>query len=303
MEPALSVVVLTYNEEKAIERCLSSLNGLTLPKEVLVIDSLSTDNTVALASSFPDVTIYTNPFVDFASQRNFAIEQCKAPWILMLDADERLSEALCEVITGGGLLSDAETTAYDFPRKEYHFGCWQKFGYPDYQRRLFRNNGCRYRGSVHERLDVEEDKVKRVKAPLIHEQRTSVAEIIEKMNKYTTLELERRDFNFSKPGLYLRSVCVPALVFFRAFFLRKGWRSGFVGFYHSAISAFYFMSMYYKAYEKLQTSSASSEEREVGSHGDGGQKPERVEDEVGEVRCEGNDSADVEDVLECEVGK
>lgn len=94
----LSICILTYNEERHLPRLLDQLTRLGLDAEILVFDSYSNDSTETIAKSYENVRFIQNRFVNFAAQRNAAIEAATGDWILMLDADELLSETLANEI-------------------------------------------------------------------------------------------------------------------------------------------------------------------------------------------------------------
>lgn len=94
----LSICILTYNEERHLPRLLDQLARLGLDAEILVFDSFSNDSTETIAKSHENVRFAQNRFVNFAEQRNSAIEAATGDWILMLDADEMLSEKLANEI-------------------------------------------------------------------------------------------------------------------------------------------------------------------------------------------------------------
>src|SRR5471030_233137 len=92
---SLSVVIITYNEEKNIDRCLRSLRGIA--DEIVVVDSLSTDNTESICMQY-GVRFISQPFLGYIEQKNFALDQASHDHVLSLDADESLSELLLESI-------------------------------------------------------------------------------------------------------------------------------------------------------------------------------------------------------------
>jgi len=95
----LSVAIITYNEEKNIQRCLESV--LPIADEIVIVDSFSTDKTEELAKSFAnqvDLKFIKNPFAGYIEQKNFALASTAHPYILSLDADEALSPQLMESI-------------------------------------------------------------------------------------------------------------------------------------------------------------------------------------------------------------
>ncbi|MBK6839946.1 MAG: glycosyltransferase family 2 protein, partial [Bacteroidetes bacterium] len=119
----LSVVIITFNEERNLARCLESLSGIA--DEIVVVDSFSTDRTPEIAKKFGAVFIQ-NKFEGYIEQKNFALQQPKFPYILSLDADEALSPELKESI-----LSTKENwflDAYEMNRLSNYCGSWIRHG-------------------------------------------------------------------------------------------------------------------------------------------------------------------------------
>ena len=150
----ISGLIITYNEEKNIEEVLDCFHFC---EEIIIVDSCSTDQTVALSSKNPKVTIVSNVFEDFTKQRNLALDHAKNDWVLFLDGDERITPELQKEIISEVNKSDKKD-AYYFYRKFFfagkaiHFSGTQN----DKNYRLFRKSKCRYiaEKKVHETLEV-----------------------------------------------------------------------------------------------------------------------------------------------------
>lgn len=164
----LSVVMITKNVEGIVREALESVKEIA--DEVVVVDSGSTDNTLEVVRRFTN-KIYIHPFADnFAQLRNFGLEKASGDWILVLDADERLSQEAKRAIPK--LITDSTVDGYWFRRKTYitpkkylRHGLF----YPDYQLRVFRNKKeYRYRGAVHEQLTIPSEKTQEVPYDILH---------------------------------------------------------------------------------------------------------------------------------------
>ncbi len=135
----VSAVVITKDEERNIAACLESLKW---SDEIIVVDACSTDRTVDIAKGFTD-RVYVRPWPGYGPQKNFAIDQAHATWILVLDADERVTDELQDeirqVLQAG---PSPELAGFEVPRRNYFYGQWIRGGgiYPDYQLRLFRRS-------------------------------------------------------------------------------------------------------------------------------------------------------------------
>ena len=145
----LTVVVLTYNEQNNIEECLKSA---AFAEEILVIDGGSKDLTADIATRLGAKVLFHELNNDYASQRNFGIENASNDWIFMLDADERITKELAQEITS--CVENNLDETYRVSR-ENHFiqgKCLHGTLRPDYVERLFKKNGSCYEGIIHERL-------------------------------------------------------------------------------------------------------------------------------------------------------
>jgi glycosyltransferase involved in cell wall biosynthesis len=180
----LTVAVITWNEEERLRPCLESV---AWADEIVVVDSESTDKTKEIAREFTD-RIWMRPWPGFASQKNFALEQATFPWVLSLDADERVTPGLRREIEQI-IRNDGPADGYSIPRKNFFWGTWVRHGrlYPDCQLRLFRSLRGRFvEHAVHESVSVE-GKVERLQSPLLHESYRSLEEFVMRSNRYSTL--------------------------------------------------------------------------------------------------------------------
>ncbi len=138
-----SILLLTHNEEDNIKRCL---NALSVCDDIVVIDDMSTDNTVSIIQSFPNTRVFIRKFDNFANQRNYALDNIlfKHTWILHLDADEVVTEVFLDECNK--LAEKDEKSAYWVPCKLMFFGKWIKHasGYPVYQMRFMKLGEIRF---------------------------------------------------------------------------------------------------------------------------------------------------------------
>lgn len=150
---SLSVVIITFNEEKNIGRCIDSVIGLA--EEILVVDSYSTDRTVEICES-KEVKVIQNKFEGHIQQKNFALEQTQNNWVLSLDADEALSDELKQSILL--TLKNPTEMGYRFNRLTNYCGKWVRFcgWYPDSKLRLVNRNFAKWGGvNPHDKLELE----------------------------------------------------------------------------------------------------------------------------------------------------
>ena len=138
---ALSIVIITFNEEKNLGRCLAAVQGIA--DEIVVADSSSTDNTVSIAHSF-GARVIDQPFMGYGQQKNFATRQATNDWILSLDADEELTPELIESIRQ--FKQAPQYNVYEMPRVTNYCGQWIRHcgWYPDRQTRLYNRTTGRW---------------------------------------------------------------------------------------------------------------------------------------------------------------
>ncbi|MDC1403997.1 glycosyltransferase family 2 protein, partial [Crocinitomicaceae bacterium] len=163
----LSAVIITYNEERNIERCLTSLQDVA--DEIVVIDSFSKDRTEEICKSF-GVTFIQNPFEGHIQQKNFAIQSATNDWILSLDADEALTPELQENIVK--VKENQEFNGYKMNRLTNYCGHWVKYcgWYPDTKTRFINRNFGKWEGvNPHDRLDLKKgESVGFLKGDILH---------------------------------------------------------------------------------------------------------------------------------------
>ncbi|MCB0688976.1 MAG: glycosyltransferase family 2 protein [Saprospiraceae bacterium] len=224
----LSVVIITYNEEKNIARCIHSVAGVA--DEILVVDSYSTDRTVEIAQSL-SATVITHVFVGHIEQKNFALDQAKYHHVLSLDADETLSVALAETISGIKLHWSAD--AYRFNRLNNFCGQWIKHGlwYPDQKIRLWNRQKGRWGGrNPHDKVIMQEKSIiKPVSGDILHYTVDTVEQYYSQINKFSSIQANQLSAEGFRPGffhLYMK----PAYKFLAAYFFRLGFLDGWRGY-------------------------------------------------------------------------
>ena len=241
----LTVVILTKNEEKNIVDVIHNAKQVT--ETVLIVDSGSTDNTVALAEANGAKVVYRAWDNDFAAQRNFALQHVTTKWVLYLDADERLNSKLVEAIKMTAT-ADAQKQ-YSIKRKSIAFG--KKFSYgvlkPDFVPRLFKTQRVRWVNKVHER-PVCEDRLILLDGYIRHYTYTSWEQWLNKFDQYTTIWAADAYRNGKCIGLF--SAFGHALFgFFQMAILKKGFLDGGMGLIMSFNHFFYILMKYLKLIE------------------------------------------------------
>ncbi len=254
----LSVLIITHNEEENIRDCLESVRWA---EEIVVVDAESRDRTVEIARRYTD-KIWVRPWAGYAAAKNFALQQCTRPWVLWLDADERVPPELrLEILH---TLEYPQHAGYEIPRLAYFLGRWIHHGgwYPGYVLRLFRRDAARFNENrVHEGVQLE-GSVGRLRHHLLHYTDRTLEHYLKKFNQYTSLaaeELADRGKRFRLIDLLLR----PPYMFLRMYLLRAGFRDGLQGFLLAGFSAAYVFAKYAKLWELQQNRRQASHKRSL----------------------------------------
>jgi glycosyltransferase involved in cell wall biosynthesis len=189
--PVFSVIILTLNEEVNLSVCLESLDGLDA--EVLVVDSGSTDRTREIALGF-GARVVQHPFETQARQINWALNNVPstAPWIIRLDADERLTPELREELKSIVAAAPEAVTAFLVKRRVYFWGRWIRHGgyYPTWLLRIWRTRKGRAEDMwMDEHVRVSDGEIRRLTGDIIDENRKGLAFWIEKHNGFSDREV------------------------------------------------------------------------------------------------------------------
>jgi glycosyltransferase involved in cell wall biosynthesis len=223
---SLTLIVITKNEAGRIERCLRSV---PFASQIIVVDSGSTDGTVAIASSLGAHVVQTQEWPGFGVQKNRALSLATCDWVLSLDADEYLSEELQREIFS--VLQSSEVQVFRFPRSSSYCGRFMRYSgwYPDYVTRLFRRGQARFSDDlVHERLIVD-GKVGTLRANLMHESFRAAEDVLTKLNAYSTAGAQKMYAEGRRSSL-TQAVFRGCWAFFRTYVLQMGFLDGRRGF-------------------------------------------------------------------------
>lgn len=239
----LAAVVVTRNEEKNIERCLRSVQ---FADEIIVVDALSEDKTADLAASLGARVIHRK-WPGFSEQREVAIGEARCDWILMIDADEEVSAHLADEIRDV-LGKQGGEAGFRIRRRNQFLGKWIDHGpwSSDFQIRLFeKKRGRVARRPVHEGVHVD-GTLGTLRNPLNHYTHQTLAESVERLNRYTSLEAPER---VSRRTISLFDAIVPPIGVFLRYYVFKGcWKAGMHGFLLAATTAMYKSVLYMKIF-------------------------------------------------------
>jgi glycosyltransferase involved in cell wall biosynthesis len=251
----ISAVIITFNEEIFIEKCLQSVEGIA--DEIIVVDSFSTDSTEEICKKF-NVRFEKNSFIGFRDQKNYAISLATNQYILSVDADEALSDQLRESIIK--LKQNISADGYLFNRLGNFCGQWIKHSgwYPDRQLRLFdKKKGCWGQFNVHERVElVTGSKIKKIKGDLLHWPCSSQTDYYDKIVKYADIaafeyHIAGKTANFMTP--YIHGIWR----FILTYFLRLGFLDGQNGHFICSTDSYYSF-IKYKKLRKINRDGASN---------------------------------------------
>ncbi|MGH7231599.1 MAG: glycosyltransferase family 2 protein [Nitrospiraceae bacterium] len=245
----IAAIVITKNEERNIGACLKSLRWV---HDLIVVDAVSTDRTVAIVREYtPRVFIRTWP--GFGPQKNYGLDQATADWVLVVDADERVTEALRAEIRQVIETGKGDIAGYEIPRRNFFYGRWIEGGglYPDYQLRLFRRTAGRYDDVLlHERLQLR-GRIDRLRSPLDHHSMPSIGAHVKKMIRYTTLGAQEKLKARSRvTALNLAGNHLATIV--RTYMMRGGYRDGVHGIIVALFAGMHTFVKYAKAWEMRQ---------------------------------------------------
>jgi glycosyltransferase involved in cell wall biosynthesis len=242
----ISAVIITYNEEKNIKRCIESVKKVA--DEIIVIDSFSNDNTVAIATELGAI-VKQSKFDGYISQKNKAISLATNNYVLLLDADESLSDELASDILNEKksltLKAYAMKRCNIFAGKPIRHGLW----YPDKKLRLFdkRYGSC---GGLnpHDRIIMEGNvNVKLLKGDLMHATFNSVKEY-QYRNEQVSATIAQSIYDAGIKKSALKIIVSPLWAFINGYFLKMGFLEGYKGFIIALLSA----QQSYLKYQKLR---------------------------------------------------
>jgi len=242
----ISVVIITFNEEKRLEPALKSVAGVA--SEIIVVDSHSTDGTVKLARRYTP-KVFERAWTNFADQKNFANAQAAGPWILSLDADERLSPELRDEILALRR-GEPDCAGFSMPRLVHYLGRWIRHSgwYPDRKIRLFRKDRAVWKGEyVHESLLLD-GPLGRLKGPLHHFTYETIAAHVARINTFSGLGAQKL-YARGKKGRFLHLLVLPWARFFKSYILQLGVLDGFPGLVIAALSGYAVFLRYAKLRE------------------------------------------------------
>lgn len=246
--PKLSVIIITNNEARNIRRVLDSIK---FADEIILNDSGSTDGTLDIAQSYR-CKIIRSDFAGFGVAKQAALEAATSDWVLSIDADEEVDEALAAAIKTA--IDGTEYAGYLLNRKSQFLGRWMLHSgwYPDYLPRLFRRDKGRFTtDSVHERIEVDGN-LGLLGGNLLHYTDPDIEHYLNKLNRYTTLSadiLKGEGRQFRVTDVLVK----PPATFVKMYFLKSGFRDGIQGLLLALLSSFHVLCKYAKLWERQRS--------------------------------------------------
>ena len=251
----ISVVIHTFNSGKYIRQCLESVRSFD---EIIICDMYSSDDTLSIAEEYGAKIVMHEHCGIVEPARTFAIHQATCDWVLVVDSDEVIPEALKDYLSQT-IASGNCPDALLLPRKNYFMDRFMRASFPDYQFRFFRKEAFKgWPADIHSRPKIEGIVVKapqKKSLAIIHLEKNRVVDWISKMNRYTDLELSRKK-NQRKNAV--RLLLHPFYRFFFVYFIKGGCLDGKEGLIYAIIQASYKFFIHAKIIERQKEQSNQS---------------------------------------------
>jgi glycosyltransferase involved in cell wall biosynthesis len=224
----ISVVIITYNEEVNIGRCIDSV--LEIADEICVVDSFSTDRTKEICEGY-GVNFHTHVFEGHIEQKNYAAELALHNHLLSLDADEALSEELIKELKR--VKQNFKADGYSFNRLNNYCGKWIHYSgwYPDRKLRLWDRRKGKWGGvNPHDRLELDAASIQGfLKGDLLHYTYRTIHDHIMQANKFSTISATMA-YKKGRKASVLNTIVNPFWRFLRNYFFKFGFLDGYYGF-------------------------------------------------------------------------
>jgi len=244
----ISVVIITFNEENRVRQTLESVKWCD---EIIIVDSCSTDNTVNICKEYSNCTVYNQPFLGYGQQKRFAVEKATNDWVLSIDADEVLTDALCDEIRS--ILSSSSIVhagfyvpiTLVFLNRTFHYGAENKC----LHLRFFdKNTGNFDTQNLHETVELH-GTTSKLQNEILHCSYADIHHYIQKLNSYTSIYAEDAVKRGKTVGS-VKSILRFLFEFIRQYFIKCNFLNGYPGLVWSIFSAYYVFVKIVKIGEK-----------------------------------------------------
>ncbi|RAJ13161.1 glycosyltransferase family 2 protein [Olleya aquimaris] len=233
----LTVIIPTYNEENYLENALRSVR---FADQIIVVDSMSTDKTVEIAERY-NCKVLSRKFDNFSNQKNHALQYATGEWILFIDADERVPNALKQEIIAA--MNSNKHAGYKLNFPHFYMNRFL-YNHSDNVTRLVKRDNCKFEGLVHEKLIVE-GTIGQLKNPVLHFTYKGLLHYISKKDSYAWFQAEQL-LKKGKKATYFHLAFKPFYRFFSSYILRRGFMDGIPGLAVASINAYGVFSRYVK---------------------------------------------------------
>ncbi|GBE41325.1 glycosyl transferase family 2 [bacterium BMS3Bbin09] len=241
----VSVAIVTKNEARNIKDALESVKDFD---DIVVVDAFSSDNTTEICREYTK-RVYEHEWQGYAGQKQTAIDYANNGWVLILDADERVTLELKQEIMEK--VKENALSGFYIPRKNFFLGKWIRNSgwWPDHTLRLFRKDVSKMEPrAVHEKVNVN-GPVGHIRAPFEHYTYRTISDYIGKMDNYAALSAEELD-NRGFISSFISMLFSPMAVFIKMYLVRQGFRDGIHGLVLAVLYSFYTFLKYAKVLER-----------------------------------------------------
>jgi len=241
----ISIYVLTFNNERTIERCLNSLQWAD---ELVIVDSYSTDATLEICRRYTD-RVYQRKWTNHQDQYQYAADLTTNHWVMFVDADEEVPPELAREIREALETNDRRWNGYIVHRRTFYLGRWIKYGgwYPDYEIRVYDRSKGMWGGGLHAKVKVN-GKVKTLQNYYLHYTYRDISDQIQTIDKYSKIAAEdmyRQGSRFRLGNLLLN----PPFRFIKEYIFKRGFLDGIPGLIIIVSTIFYVFIKYAKLWE------------------------------------------------------
>ncbi len=232
-----SVAIITFNEEENLPACLESV--VEIADEIVVLDSYSTDRTAAICSETPKLKFFQHPFDGHIQQKNRALKKCSGPWILCLDADERVSPELSRSLQQFLQDPPEDVAGVKFPRRSFHMHRYIRHGgwYPNARYRLIRKGRARWGGeNPHDKILLD-GPGRCIAGDLIHFPEKDLSDQVQTINQFSSIAALMR-YNRGRRYRLWRLLLKPVSTFLSMYVVKRGFLDRTQGFVIAVSSAY-----------------------------------------------------------------
>jgi glycosyltransferase involved in cell wall biosynthesis len=254
--PKLSIYMLTFNNDRTVERALQSVVGFA--DEIIVVDSLSTDKTPEIARKYASRFIQ-RPWPGFRDQYQFASEQCTGEWVMFIDADEEIpevlrAEILAELENNAARPETERVAGYEVHRRTFFLGRWIRHGgwVPDHETRLYDPRRGGWKGALHAKVHVD-GRVAHLGHVYYHYTYKDIGDQIKTIDRYSDTDSDDQ-IKAGKPFALVKLLVNPLWRFGRDYVLKRGFLDGMPGFIIAVNTAFYVFVKNARLWEKRRVS-------------------------------------------------